>query len=278
MNIDEFIRERKGEWARLERIAGKFRTGTCGKLTREELWELGRLYTGAISDLSLLKSSELGVDSRDKVIAYLNGLVVRVHGTIYRKEPFRWGSVKEFLISGFPAAARESVWYLAVSTGIFVLFGVLGFFIGLAEPGFIEMTVPEHIIATVEKGEVWFKDLHSTAPQASSFIMNNNITVTFLTCAAGITFGVGTVYLLSFNGLLIGVLGALCYKHGLSVAFWSFVCPHGSLELPAIFLSGAAGLIIGHSLLDPGPYRRQEYVAVRSRLAVRLALGCVPCW
>ncbi len=246
MNIDEFIRERKGEWAKLERIAGKFRAGSTGKLTREELWELGRLYTGAVSDLSLLKSSELGLKPGDEVIGYVNGLVVRVHGMIYHKGPFKWASVLEFLLSGFPSAVRGASWYVAISTAIFVLFGVLGFCVGLAEPGFIEMVVPENIIATVEKGNVWFKGLHAVAPQASSALMTHNISVTFFMFAAGITFGVGTVYLLVLNGLLLGAVGALCYKYGLSVEFWSFVCPHGSVELSAICLAGAGGLLIGH--------------------------------
>ncbi len=276
MNIDEFVRERKGEWAKLEEITAKFRAAGRPDLTRDELWELGRLYTGAVSDLSVLKSSELAVNPGDRLIGYLNGLVIRVHGKIYRKTPFRWGSLPEFFLEGFPSAFRESLVYVAVSTGLFLLLGVLGFVLGIAEPEFIELVVPDRIIATVERGDVWFKDLYTMAPQASSFLMTHNISVTFFVFASGITFGLGTVYLLALNGLLLGAVGALCYKHGLSVELWSFVLPHGSVEISAVFLAGAAGLIIGHALLDPGPYKRQEHLAVRSRVAIQLALGCVP--
>ena len=76
--------------------------------------------------------------------------------------------------------------------------------------------------------------------------------------------------------MLIGAVAALCFKHNLSMEFWSFVLPHGSLELSAIIIAGGAGLILGHALLDPGPYKRWEVLSVRGREAGKLAFGCVP--
>ncbi len=190
---------------------------------------------------------------------------------IYRKPPFRWQSVTGFLIHGFPQVFRRNLSYVIVSTGIFVLFGLVGFVLGLEKPGFIELVVPEHIIETVEKGRVWFSSLYTMAPAASSGLMTHNISVTFFMAASGITFGIGSVYLLSLNGLLIGAASALCFKHSLSLEFWSFVLPHGSLELTAVFIAGASGLIFGHALLDPGPYKRSEYLSLKARKR-----GCWP--
>lgn len=276
LNINEFIGERKGEWERLEAISGKFRPGRSGELSREEMWELAGLYNGAVSDLAVLKSSELAVDTESHVIAYLNDLVIRVHGIIYRKPPFRWSSLVTFFTASFPGTFMRKLPYILISASLFISLGVAGFLLGLAEPDFISLVVPPHIIKTVERGQVWFKDLHTVAPMASSGLMTHNISVTFLMVAAGITFGVGTVYLLALNGLLIGTVAALCFKHNLSVEFWSFVLPHGSLELTALFIAGAAGLILGHALIDPGRYRRSEYLAAQSRHVGVLALGCVP--
>jgi uncharacterized membrane protein SpoIIM required for sporulation len=277
VNINEFIEERKDEWDKLERVSAKMRTlGSSHALDRDELWELGRLYTAAISDLALIRSSELASDPNNEVIAYLNGLVIRVHEMIYRKPPFHWSSIWQFITRGFPSALRKSYGYVLVSTAIFILFGAAGFFVGLSEPGFLELLVPDSIISKVESGEVWFDDLFAAAPLASGFLMTHNISVTFLVVAAGLTFGVGTVYLLALNGLLIGSVAAVCLKHGLSAKFWSFVLPHGSLEITAILIAGGAGLILGHALIDPGPYRRGDYLSVRGRLAARLAMGCVP--
>ena len=276
MNINEFIRERKDEWQSLERIAAKLRPGQPARLTREELWQLGKLYTGAISDLTLLKSSVLASDPQNRVIAYLNGLVVRVHGVIYRRPSSNWLSLVQFLVRGFPEAVRRNFLYVAVSAGLFSLFGIIGFVLGLGERGFIELLVPDEIIGTVEKGQVWFKGLYTIAPHASGWLMTHNISVTMLMVAAGITFGLGTAYLLALNGLLIGAVAALCFKHGMSLELWSFVLPHGSFEISALVIAGAAGLILGHALIDPGPYRRAEFLSFRARETARLALGCVP--
>lgn len=276
MNIDEFVAERKGEWETLERIAGQFGLARSRKVSQEDLWELSRLYTAAVSDLAVLKSSRLATDANNEVIQYLNGLVIRVHGAIYRKSPLNWWSIWEFVVFGFPSALRRAHTYVFLATGIFLFSGLVGFVLGMREPGFVELVVPETIIGAVEKGRVWFKDLHAIAPQASSLLMTHNVSVTFLMVAAGITFGLGTVYLLVLNGLLLGTVAALCSKHGLALEFWSFVLPHGSLELSAVAIAGAAGLVIGHALLDPGRYRRSEFLALRSRAAIKLAAGCIP--
>jgi len=276
VNINQFIAERKDEWGKLEAIAKDFKPGKASRLSREDLWELGKLYTAAVSDLSLLKSSELARDPHNEVIAYLNSLVIRVHGMIHRKPAFRWSSIHNFVFIEFPQAVQKTIVYTAPACAIFVSFVLAGFLLGLTEPQFIELVVPEHIISTVEKGDVWFRDLHAVAPLASSHLMTHNVSVTFLIIASGITFGIGTMYLLALNGLLIGTVAALCFTHNLSLEFWSFLLPHGSIELSAIFIAGGAGLILGHALVDPGPYKRLEILSVRSRPAGRLALGCVP--
>jgi uncharacterized membrane protein SpoIIM required for sporulation len=276
VNINQFITERKDEWSHLEEIARKLKPGSTAGLSRDELWALGRLYTAAVSDLSLLKSSDLARQRNNDVIAYLNALVVRVHGAIYRKPPFRWSSIPRFLLVDFPATCRQTLEYTLVALLIFALFGLIGFVLGVTEPEFIDLLVPQQIIRTVEKGRVWFRDLHTVAPLASSQLMTHNISVTFLIMAGGIAFGIGTVYLMALNGLLIGTVAALCYSHNLSLELWSFILPHGSVELTAIFIAGGAGLILGHTLVDPGPYRRLEYLGRRGKVAGRLALGCIP--
>ncbi|MDQ7784704.1 MAG: stage II sporulation protein M [Desulfomonilaceae bacterium] len=274
MNIDEFINERKEEWERLEEIAKKIGPGSPAKMNPKELWELGKLYTAAVSDLAVLKSSDLASGVGNDEIEYLNSLVIRIHGAIYRKEPFRWSLVSRFLVKGFPETVREAGTYVFISTAVFAMFCIAGFGLGLSQPGFIELLVPESIISRVEDGRVWFDNLHTVAPMASSYLMTHNISVTFLIVAAGITFGVGTVYLLAVNGLLLGTVAALCFEHGLSKEFWSFVLPHGSLELSAICIAGAAGLVLGHAVADPGPYKRAEFLSIRGKSAGRLALGC----
>ncbi|MBE9196471.1 stage II sporulation protein M, partial [Synechocystis sp. LEGE 06083] len=79
-----------------------------------------------------------------------------------------------------------------------------------------------------------------------------------------------------YNGLLLGAVGALVAQHNLAIPFWGFVFPHGSLELPAIFLAGAAGLLIAKGLLWPGPYRRGYALKQQAIAAAQLVFGIVP--
>jgi len=276
MNINEFIDERKEEWDRLESITKKLRPGSLQRLDRQDLWDLGRLYFAAVSDLSVLKSSELALDPGNEIISYLNNQVASVHGMIYRTPRLTWATIIDFFVNGLPKAFRAEIVYVATAAAVLLMSALTGLLLGLREPAFIELLVPERMIETVEKGKVWFKDLYTIAPMASSTLMTHNISVTFLIFASGITFGVGTLYLLALNGLLIGTIAALCINHNLALEFWSFVLPHGSLELTAIFIAGGAGLVIGHALIDPGPYRRSEVLALRSRQAAKLIAGCIP--
>ncbi len=276
MNIDDFIKNRQPDWNKLEALEQALSKDSTRVLSRGEIWELGSLYSATISDLSALKSSNVIVDSEHPLIVYLNTLVSRVHGTIYRKPPTRRTSIVEFFGRTFPGTCKNNVSYIAISFSTFFFAGIIGYVLGLYEMGFIELIVPESIIYSVEQGKVWFQDVFTIAPMASTRLMTHNISVTFLIIASGITFGMGPIYLLALNGILIGTVAALCARHGLALEFWSFVIPHAALEVSAILIGGAAGLIIGSALLDPGKYRRLEYLSHRSKEAGILALACVP--
>jgi len=140
----------------------------------------------------------------------------------------------------------------------------------------VALIVPPQLIQKVEEGTVWFDSILAVKPLASSLIMTNNISVSFLAFALGMTFGLGTLYLMVFNGLMVGTLAGLCYSHDLGVPFWSFVLPHGVIELTAIFIAGGAGFLLGGALLFPGDLPRKDALLTRARQAGRLILGCVP--
>jgi len=106
--------------------------------------------------------------------------------------------------------------------------------------------------------------------------MTNNLSVCFMAFAGGILFGLGPVYSMFLNGMLLGVVGVACAQHGMSVDLWSFVAPHGSLELPSIIIAGAAGFRLGHSMLFPGALRWKESVARGGAEATRLIAGIIP--
>jgi uncharacterized membrane protein SpoIIM required for sporulation len=132
------------------------------------------------------------------------------------------------------------------------------------------------MIATMERHEMWTHSIVSVKPMATSAIMTNNLSVSFITFAGGITFGLLTLFTLFNNGIMLGVIGTACHQYGMSVALWSFVAAHGSLELPSILIAGAAGLRLGHAMLFPGNLRWKESIAQGGIEATRLVSGIIP--
>jgi uncharacterized membrane protein SpoIIM required for sporulation len=274
--IETFINRRRPRWERLEGLIQALERGGAKKLTSSDLHDLGRLYREATADLSRLQAFRNKGTDPEELELYLNELVGRAYGQIYRNPAPTWMSLWLFLRSTFPKTFRESSPWFLLSLALFFLgFGV-GFIGGLLDEALIPLVAPPHLIEKVEEGQVWFESILAIKPVASSMIMTNNITVSFMAFALGITFGVGTVYVLFFNGLLLGILAALCYTHDLSIPFWSFVLPHGVIELTAIFVAGAAGLLLATALLAPGDLPRKQALVQRAKQSVRLVLGCVP--
>ena len=92
----------------------------------------------------------------------------------------------------------------------------------------------------------------------------------------GLTFGVGTVWLLFYNGLLLGAISSACLRAGMLRALAEFVVGHGSLELPAIWISGGAGLLLAQALLFPGQFRRGMELRLKARQSVEVMVGLIP--
>jgi uncharacterized membrane protein SpoIIM required for sporulation len=145
-----------------------------------------------------------------------------------------------------------------------------------ADPAFERVVLGGRMLDTIEAGRMWTHSIVSVKPLASSAIMTNNISVSLAAFAGGIVAGLGTVYMMLFNGLLLGVIAVACQRSRLSVSLWSFVVPHGVLELPAIFIAGGAGLMLGTALLAPGSLPRREALTEAAAVAVRLVLGVIP--
>ena len=144
------------------------------------------------------------------------------------------------------------------------------------DPGFERFVLNGEMMDTIARREMWTHGIVSVKPYASSAIMTNNIAVSLAACATGMLAGLGPAYMMLFNGLLIGVVGSACHRAGMSVELWSFVTPHGVLELPAIFIAGGAGLLLGHGILFPGSLPRRDSLAAAGHDAIRLLVGIVP--
>src|SRR5699024_10645332 len=110
----------------------------------------------------------------------------------------------------------------------------------------------------------------------SAEIMTNNIQVAILAFASGITFGLLTIFVLVYNGLIVGALAAVYWQAGVSYEFWAYIVPHGMIELTAIFIAGGAGLLMGYKLFVPGSYSRGYQLKENAKRSVQLFLGTIP--
>jgi uncharacterized membrane protein SpoIIM required for sporulation len=124
--------------------------------------------------------------------------------------------------------------------------------------------------------DLWINIPPSERPGASSFIMTNNIQVSFLAFAGGVLAGLFTVYIMVMNGLHFGGIMGLAAHYGVAGELGSFVIGHGVIELSVIFVAGGTGLSLGWAILRPGFLRRRDALALAARQAVRLVIGCIP--
>ena len=243
-----------------------------GQLSRAELQEIALLYRQVAADLSVLRQ-----DSTSRTYAtHVNHLLARAHHIIYSGRKTNLLTVFRFLRDEYPAIFQRQIGYVAASLLVSVAWGLLGAALTSARPEFMRHFVGPEMIATMERHAMWTESVVSVAPMASSAIMTNNLTVSFITFAGGIVFGLGTFFALFTNGMMLGVIGAACHHYEMSVKLWSFVAPHGALELPSIIIAGAAGFRLGHAMLIPGALRWRESVARGGIEATQLVSGIIP--
>jgi uncharacterized membrane protein SpoIIM required for sporulation len=266
-----WLEKRKPHWSRLEELLNASSRKGFKSLTRAELQELSLLYRQIAADLAVLREDRGSVN----FARYLNQLLARAHNTIYSAHRGSPSAVIDFFARTYPRVFRENLRYTMVAFLIFLAGAAVGSALTYHDPDFKVKILGPEMVATIDRQQMWTHSIVGIKPVASSAIMTNNITVSFMAFASGIT-GVGTIYSMAFNGILIGVIGVACHLSGMSLQLWSFVAPHGVLELPAIFIAGGAGLKLAYSLLFPGFLPRRESLARAGSEAVKLLLGCVP--
>ena len=232
-----WLNRRQTYWSRLESLLVRVKEQGLHGLSRSELRELGLLYRQTATDLSAVRGDPSSVQQS----RYLNQLLGRAHNAIYSGQKKSVSGIWQFYWRDYPRIFRQFLPYTAVATAIFWVGALAGMFFVLSDPDYMREFLPPQLVASIERHEMWTHSIVSVKPQASSAIMTNNLSVSFMAFASGITAGIGTLYLLFFNGIMIGVIGTACANYGMSVPLWSFVSPHGVLELPAIFIAGAQG-------------------------------------
>lgn len=270
--MNRFIEERKNNWERLEDLLKILESASLRGLTKMEVREFGELYRRTAADLAIARA-----ETRDpKLINYLNSLVIRAHGKIYRAESQGVNFVRNFFAKDLPQTFRKNINYVALAFAVFTAFGIISFFLCYSDPNFAESLGLGRIRTAAQTNNQWWKSLNDANQIGGSQILTNNIFVSFLAFAWGAFFGVGTIYVLVMNGLSIGGVLGVCYKT--NVAFGNslveFMVGHGVIELSCIFIAAGAGMMIGYSIVNPGDLTRGQALKKKGIEAVKLAIGC----
>ena len=266
MDQRAFVRKRGQAWEKLELLLSRASRRGLRRLDAAELFELGRLYRWVTSDLAYAQGHRFDAQLQH----YLNRLTARAHAQVYGSSVQTGRArISRFFLQTFPAEFRRSFLFVGICIALTIVWSCTAYTIVSAHPGdayalLPDWLVPAHISKSLHDTNFKFDPQASAA--MSSAIITNNIRVAILTFAAGIvTLGLGTIYLIVFNALMLGTLGALYGQAGFGSDFWATVAPHGFIELTAIQIAGGAGLLVAAGVLFPGRRRRREAIAQNGR-------------
>jgi uncharacterized membrane protein SpoIIM required for sporulation len=208
----------------------------------------------------------------------LNRLALRGHHVLYENRRRQTQRLAEFILAGFPALVRREWRLVLVATLLF--FGPLLGLIGLLQlfPEFVHyLLAPEQIASFHEMYDPAAKRLGMREADTSlmmlGFYIWNNVRIGFQTFAGGLLFGIGSIWFLASNGVIIGAVAGYLTQIGYRETFWSFIAGHSSFELLAIVLSGAAGLRLGLAVISPGNLSRKAALVAAAKPAVRMMYG-----
>ncbi len=191
---------------------------------------------------------------------YLESAYARAHATLHQGGWRVGTSLRRLFADRIPEAVRWLTPYLWWTTLIFVLAALAGYALVHRYPDMIALFAGPDMIASVEKGKLWTEGLLNIVPSSilSVQILANNIVVSLFAYCLGFLFGLGTLYILGLNGLMLGAVFAFTGEHGLAGDLFRFIVAHGCVELSVMCLSGAAGAAVGEALIRPGSGGRLE--------------------
>ena len=266
--LTTWLQQRAGHWQRLAILLRQ--VNSHARVEAGVLRDLVDGFRALGRDLALARATLPAA----AITQQLESLYTQVHAVIYRPPHALWRELLQLVRVQVPARVHELRGALQAVVGLFVLSALIGWTLVWQFPELAGLFASEQMINQVQQGNLWTDGLINVVPSAwlSLSIMSNNIAVSLFAFTLGALYGLGTVYIIALNGLMLGGVFALTAHYGLAGRLFTFIVAHGVVELSIICLSGAAGLALGEALIHPGARRR----AVAFQSAVGRAAQLLP--
>lgn len=277
--LRQFRARREPEWQHLEYILDVAESRSVRGLSDDELLALPVLYRGALSSLSVARETSLDLE----LVSYLEGLCARAYFFVYGVRSRPGSKLLAFFARSWPDAVR-AIWRESVLALLLMVIGtVAGFMLVSGDPTWFETLMPggmaqgRNFDSSTEslRGFLYDSDDETGLAVFASFLFTNNAGVSLLAFALGFAFGLPTLILLIFNVTTLGALLALYASHGMAYELGGWLFIHGTTELLAILLSGAAGFHIGWAVVFPGEDSRLAAASRAGRTAAVVMVGVI---
>jgi uncharacterized membrane protein SpoIIM required for sporulation len=268
---EQFIKINSNIWRELEELSAIINKKGVKALPSKDVKSFLHVFRQCSHHLAYARTHY----PQSNVVNYLNSLVGKCHNHVYSVQRLSLRDLFKYISHGFPKLLKDTKWFVVGSFGFFALGFIVSLLMVFYNTGNAAIFLPDSFLQASSGGGQATGPSNWNYPLISSQIMVNNISVCLRSFVFGITLGLGTIYVLFYNGAMLGALTALMYMKGDVLHYWSLILPHGVIELTAIFISGAAGLIIAKSMLIPGEYSRKHSLIHGTKKAVSLLLGIV---
>jgi uncharacterized membrane protein SpoIIM required for sporulation len=273
-----FRAAREGEWRQLEDILTTAEKGSLKSLSDEDLLALPILYRAALSSLSVARETSLDLE----LITYLEGLCARAYFFVYGVRTSAGSRLASFFARDWPLA-MQSLWReTLISLGLTLIGALAGYLLVINDPDWYSSFVGPDLAGgrDFDATREFLENTLYDSPGASglsffaTFLFTHNSQVAMLAFALGFAFGVPTLMLLVYNGAMLGAILALFVSNDLGAEIGGWLIIHGSTEIYAIILAGAAGFRIGWGVVFPGEETRLD-AAVKAGRTSAMAMGGV---
>ncbi len=263
MNQDKFESLHEEDWQKFSVWLDSMQTGSTRKrISAEEIENIPSLYRKICHHLAMAKLRMYS----PYLISRLNRIVLNGHSVFYKSRAGIISNLSRFLLIDFPQAIRRDKMFVLLSSLIF--YGIFVAVVAAIQvwPEFsVTILGPKQIYAVenmYNPSSSYFgrDDYSSTRFQMFAHYIFNNISISFRIFAGGLLLGVGTLFYLVFNGLVIGAVVGHLAKIGFSMTIFPFIIGHGSFELTAFVLAAAAGFKLGYSYINPGRIPRIDAI------------------